>query len=403
MKQRQIMLMITPPLPQMLDGIVRYAREHSWRLILANRFLRAPNDWDGDGALVTLREDDESPRFVEGLVRRGIPFVDLTFRRPDIPASRVLLDYESVGEIATRHFAEIGLRHAAWFSTVWSNVHSLIFKGFSNTWAARVGGEPQRIVLADSVPKSRLDNIERFIAAIGPKLLALQKPAGILALNDDDAARILGLCIEFGIHVPEEIAVLGIGNDTFLCENQTVPISSIVDSPKARGYRGAALLDRMIDGESPPRTPTIIPCRDIIVRRSTDTVAVENPLLRQALSVLRDNFVNPPSAVQLAERLGISRATLDRLFNSELGRSFRSEILRRRLLKASSLLHESDLPVKVVAIECGFCNSGHFVNVFRNTYGKTPEAWRKAERKGISATPHQYGIIRPVSRKDEGR
>ena len=59
MKQRQVMLMITPPLPQMLDGIVRYAREHSWRLILANRFLRAPNDWDGDGALVTLREDDE--------------------------------------------------------------------------------------------------------------------------------------------------------------------------------------------------------------------------------------------------------------------------------------------------------------------------------------------------------
>ena len=378
MKQRQVMLMITPPLPQMLDGIVRYAREHGWRLILANRFLRTPNDWDGDGALVTLREGDESPRFVEGLARRGIPFVDLTFRRPDISAPRVMLDYESVGSIATGHFAEIGLRHAAWFSTVWSNVHSLIFKGFSKTWTEQVGGKPQRIVLADSVPKSRLDNTERFIAAIGPKLQALPKPVGIFALNDDEAARILELCIELGLHVPEEVAVLGIGNDTFLCENQTVPISSIIDSPEARGYEGSALLDRMIDGESPPRTPTIIPCRDIVVRRSTDTVAAENPILRQALSIIRDDFVNPPSAVQLAERLGISRATLDRLFSGELGRSFRSEILRRRLLKASSLLRESELPVKVIAAECGFCNSGHFVNVFRNTYGKPPEAWRRA-------------------------
>lgn len=372
------MLMISPPLPQMRDGIARYAREHGWRLILADRFLRTPNDWDGDGALVTLREGDESPRFVEGLARRGIPFVDLTFRRPDIPATRVMIDYESVGSVAARHFSEVGLRHAAWFSTVWSNVHRLIFKGFSNTWEHLTGGTPQRIVLADSVPKSRLDNIERFVAVVGPKLRGLCKPAGILALNDDEAARILGLCVELGLQVPEEVAVLGIGNDTFLCENQTVPISSVIDNPEERGYKGAALLDRMIDGEQPPRTPVVIPCRDIAVRRSTDTVCAENPILRQALSVIKDNLINPPSAVQLAERLGVSRATLDRLFNCELKRSFRSEILRRRLLKATSLLRESDLTVKAIAAECGFCNSGHFVNVFRKKCGNAPDAWRRS-------------------------
>ena len=189
---------------------------------------------------------------------------------------------------------------------------------------------------------------------------------------------ILGLCVELGLQVPEEVAVLGIGNDTFLCENQTVPISSVIDNPEERGYKGAALLDRMIDGEQPPRTPVVIPCRDIAVRRSTDTVCAENPILRQALSVIKDNLINPPSAVQLAERLGVSRATLDRLFNCELKRSFRSEILRRRLLKATSLLRESDLTVKAIAAECGFCNSGHFVNVFRKKCGNAPDAWRRS-------------------------
>ena len=201
MKQRQVMIMITPPLPQMLDGIVRYAREHEWRLILANRFLRAPNGWNGDGAIMTLREDGETERFANGLERRGIPFVDLTFRRPDISAPRVLVDYVSVGRIAAAHFADAGLRHAAWFSTVWSNVHNLIYRGFSEEWCSRGHGKPFRMVLVDSVARSRLDSIDRFAAVIGQKLRSLPKPAGILALNDDEAARILGLCLELGIQV----------------------------------------------------------------------------------------------------------------------------------------------------------------------------------------------------------
>jgi hypothetical protein len=51
------MLMINPPIPLRFDGIVRYAREHGWHLTLANRLVRAPRGWNGDGALVTLRGD----------------------------------------------------------------------------------------------------------------------------------------------------------------------------------------------------------------------------------------------------------------------------------------------------------------------------------------------------------
>ena len=296
MKQRQVMIMITPPLPQMLDGIVRYAREHEWRLILANRFLRAPNGWNGDGAIVTLREDGETERFARGLERRGIPFVDLTFRRPDISVPRVLVDYVSVGRIAAAHFADAGLRHTAWFSTVWSNVHNLIYRGFSEEWSSSGHDKPFRMVLVDSVAKSRLDSIDRFAAVIGQKLRGLPKPAGILALNDDEAARILGLCLELGIQVPDEIAILGIGNDTFICENQTVPLSSVIDGPWQRGYEGAMLLDRLMTGETPPENPILIPCREIAARRSTDAVAASTPTMRHVLRIVAEEFVDPPSA-----------------------------------------------------------------------------------------------------------
>ena len=374
------MIMITPPLPQMLDGIVRYAKEHEWRLVLANRFLRPPNDWNGDGAIVTLRESGETERFAKGLERHGIPFVDLTFRRPDIQAPRVLVDYEAVGRIAAAHFADIGLRHAAWFSTVWSNVHSLIFKGFSGEWTAKGRAKPLRIILADSVAKSRLDNIDRFAAVVGQKLRALPKPAGILALNDDEAARILGLCLELGISVPDEIAILGIGNDTFTCENLTVPLSSVVDSPWQRGYEGAALLDRLMSGDKPPKDPIFLPCTEIAERRSTDAVAASSPALRRALAILTEEFVNPPSAVQLAERVGVSRATLDRMFAQELRHSYRDEILRRRITMAKALLRDTRQSVHAIATTCGFCNAGHFINTFRCACGETPAAWRRKQQ-----------------------
>ena len=385
MKQRQVIIMITPPLPQMLDGITRYAKEHEWHLILANRFLRAPNGWNGDGAIVTLREDSETERFAKGLERRGIPFVDLTFRRPDIQAPRVLVDYESVGRIAAAHFADIGLRHAAWFSTVWSNVHSLMFSGFSKEWSARVGGKPLRMVLADSVARSRLDNIDRFAAVIGPKLSKLPKPAGILALNDDEASRILGLCLELGIQVPDELAILGIGNDTFICENQTVPLSSVVDSPWQRGHEGAALLDRLMAGAKPPEAPILIPCNEIVARRSTDTIAASSMAMRQALAILAEEFVNPPSAVLLAERIGVSRATLDRMFAHELRHSYRNEILRRRMTMAKTLLRDTHQSVHAIAAKCGFCNAGHFINTFRDVCGQTPSAWRRTTAQGSFA------------------
>ena len=49
---RHVMLMIDPPIPARFEGIGRFAREHGWRLTLANRLVRAPRGWSGDGAKI---------------------------------------------------------------------------------------------------------------------------------------------------------------------------------------------------------------------------------------------------------------------------------------------------------------------------------------------------------------
>lgn len=372
------MLMVDPPIPARFEGIMRHARACGWVVTVANRLVRAPRGWDGDGAIVTLRRDAAVVRFAEELARRGVPVVDLTLHRPDVALPRAVPDFAGAGRLAAAHFRAVGLKRAAWFSTEWSNVQRLLFGGLADGMPE----PPARFVLADLVPRSRLDDPDRFAAALAPRLRALPKPAGLLAYNDEEAARLLGLCLDEGLRVPDEIAILGIGDDAFLCENQMVPLSSVEDDLERNGYEGAVLLEKLMDGAPPPREPVVVPCRGVRARRSTDTLATESPVLRRALSLLAARLGNPPGMVQLAEACGVSRATLDRLFLRELGRPAHAELLRRRLAKAKELLRDGALSVAEVSAACGFCNPGYFAAAFSRAEGISPRRWRLAGREG---------------------
>ena len=364
--------MINPPIPLRFDGILKYAREHNWHLTLANRLVRAPRGWNGDGALITLRGDVETSRFVEGLVKAHIPVVDLTSYMPEVNVPRVIPDYMSAGRLAGAHFAEVGLKRVAWFSTIWTNVHSLFFDGLSERWP-----KPPKIVLSSLVPKTKLDDVDRFANVMSPRLLALPKPVGILTYNDEEAARILALCIELGIKVPDEIAILGIGNDTFLCENQSVTLSSIDQNLERGGYEAATLLDGLMEGKPPPRTPILVPPAGIVTRQSTDTRAVADPTLRHALELIGDNLSRPYGADQLADALDLPRFKVDRLFAAGLGRSVGAEILRQRLTRAKLLLKNSEATLATIARQTGFCHASYLSNTFKRESGLTPRDWRK--------------------------
>lgn len=375
-RHRHVLLMIDPPIPARFEGIGRFAREHGWRLTLANRLVRAPRGWSGDGAIVTLRDDPAVLRFAEGLTRQGIPVVDITYHRPEVAIPRAIPDYHGAGLVAAHHFLDIGLKRAVWFSTSWSNVQRLFNEGLKEGMGER--GEVERFVLSEFLPRSRLDDPDRFAAALAPRLRALPKPVGILAYNDEEAARISALCLDIGIQIPEEVAILGIGNDSFLCENQSVPISSVIDNLDRNGYEGAALLARLMDGAPAPESPVVVPCGGVRARRSTDTLAVESPVLREAIRLLTERLDNPPSINRIAQLAGVSRATLDRLFLRELGRPPHAELLHRRLAKARELLRDTDLPAAEISTRCGFCNPGWFSAAFAKAEGLPPLRWRQA-------------------------
>jgi LacI family transcriptional regulator len=375
-KSKDVLLAVTPPSPQRNEGVARFARAAGWNLLVANRLMRALGGWRGDGALVTLRGEPELMELVRRLRRRGIPVVDLTAEHPELRLPRVCGDNRAIGRLAAEHFIERNHRHAAWFSTKWTPVHADRFKGFAGAW----GREIERWVLAEGVEADRWDDTRATARWFAERFRSAPKPLALFCYDDADAALALSACRANGIAVPEEFSVLGVGDDQLLCENQSVPLSSVLHDAGKVGSEGAALLSRLMDGAAPPRKPVLVPPTGVAVRASTDRIVANDPLVEKALWLVEHNLSRTWGVDQLASELGVPSIRLHRRFVEELGRPPGEEIRRRRLAKARLLLRGTDLPLGEIAVQCGFCHAQHLSNLFHRDTGFSPRVWRTRNR-----------------------
>ena len=378
MKQRNVLVVISPVSGPRLAGVARYAKEHGWYLMVQDRPSALPLVWRNDGALVTLRADPVMADCIRRLRRAKTPVVDMTINRPDIHLPRVTSDHAALGRIAAEHFAERDFHHVAWFSFGWSHVHKLRVDALADTCRRLGMSAPLKWIYEDMVDANRFNNWDTFSHKMGSRLSSAPKPLAVLTYNESDAVRLLAVCRELNISVPEEVALLSIGNDPILCENQSITLSSIDQNLERGGYEASALLDRLMEGEEPPRAPILIPPSEIVTRQSTDTRAVADPTLRRALELISDNLVHPYGAEQLADALKLSRFKVDRLFAAGLGRSVGAEILRQRIARAKVILKDHNHTLSDIARQTGFCHASHLSNSFKRVTGLSPKAWLKS-------------------------
>ena len=75
--------------------------------------------------------------------------------------------------------------------------------------------------------------------------------------------------------------------------------------------------------------------------------------------------------------VGVSERTLRRLFSTHLGLSWRSYLLRARVLRSMALLAQPDRSVLEVSIAVGFDDAGAFARSFVRHCGETPSAYKR--------------------------
>jgi LacI family transcriptional regulator len=217
------------------------------------------------------------------------------------------------------------------------------------------------------------DDLARWVAN-------LPKPVGIMACTDQLGFWLLDACKRVGLSVPDEVAVVGVENEETLCTMATPPLSSVPLGGERIGYEAAALLSRLMKGRRRPKKPILIAPLDIVVRQSSDTVAVEDPELAQAVQFIRTHACDGASVADVLRAVPLSRSLLERKMRLAIGRSPHAEIMRLRLARVKQLLRSTDLSLAQIARRAGFEHSQYMAELFKRKFGQTPGAYRAACR-----------------------
>jgi transcriptional regulator GlxA family with amidase domain len=104
---------------------------------------------------------------------------------------------------------------------------------------------------------------------------------------------------------------------------------------------------------------------------------IQNELILSAIAVMEEAVEERLRMTDLAGRLGVSADKLERAFRSEVKIAPSTYYRRLRLRRAADLLAHSSLPVREVALACGFANMSSFARAFREFKGQPPRASRR--------------------------
>ena len=200
-----------------------------------------------------------------------------------------------------------------------------------------------------------------------------------MASYDIRARHVLDACRRAGLAVPDEVAVVGVDNDTFLGDLTDPPLSSVAPDTRRTGYEAAALLDRLMSGRERQRGQAIfVEPLGVVTRRSTDVLALGDADVSAAVRFIREHACDGIAVKDVLEQVPLSRRVLEGRFRKLLGRTPHDEIARIRLERVRQLLRETRLPLSDIAARSGFRTAEYLATAFRREFGTSPDAYRKS-------------------------
>ena len=101
------------------------------------------------------------------------------------------------------------------------------------------------------------------------------------------------------------------------------------------------------------------------------------PTIPSVLEYLEKNYRRKIDFDALARRSGMSRRTFFRCFRRAAGTSPMVYLHSIRLRKAAEMLRSTDLPLGIIAMECGYGDSLLLTRHFKKAYGQSPALFRK--------------------------
>lgn len=367
----------------MLKGVREFARDTDWTLHIleydGSPFPVADlmSVWSPIGCIVEGSGIGVTSETVPCRDFGRIPVVYLGCEASLAPpnATRVVHGAASTANTAARELLSLGLSNFAFVGakdTIWSERRK-------NAFCAAIKANGCPTATLDFSPWAGEYRIET--QRLKEWLLALPKPCGIMAANDQLAETVLFICHSSNIAVPDDIAVVGVDNNESICENTTPSLTSVRPDFAQGGRLAAELLTRKIKGSSRIKPETVFSVAGIVRRGSTRLFRNKDASVSAALERIWSPSGSLLTARDVLSEFTCSRRNAEIRFKRTTGRSILQELMSARLERAKALLSQTSLPIPEIAACCGYKFPAHFRNAFRAATGLNPLAWRKMQSK----------------------
>lgn len=366
---------------KLLRGIARYAMMNGpWEIEHLAPFYLKQSQTVGDISLKMIKDVDgiimREQKQIEPLIESGIPIVFASYLTNDFDVPMIRTNDESIARLAFRYFLERGFESFTFFGfdgMFWSDNRKTAFASF----VQEAGYSCHEYPGSQSKTQQKWAQEQEMVANW---LKQLPKPIALLACNDDRAQQILTVCRCAGLSVPEEIAIIGVDDDEFVCTLAHPPLSSISLSNEIAGYEAASVLDRMIQGEKITNLVIPVDANSVVTRQSSDVLAIRDPVIAQAVQFIREHVREPIQIDDLLNRIPVSRRSLCDRFKQAMGQSIHQYIKKHRIGHIEHLLIDTEMPISQIAFHMGFSSDEHIATYFRSVKKTTPHKFRTSRK-----------------------
>lgn len=341
-----------------MEGVVAWAKE-----------------WRADVVIGQFDPDDDVTLFRKnGIVALAQDYVSKFDSIPNITG-----DYALTGAMAAEYFLSKGFTNFGFFGyngVCWSDERC---ESFRSRIEKSLGGG--RFYMYD---RQNIDNMWYYDQSILTDwLLSLPKPIAIMACDDNQGNILLQACELCGLHVPFDVALLGVDNDEILCNMSNPSMSTVNVDIEGGGADTAAMVDRMVKDPSYMGEDIVLRPLVVVERLSSSLFATNDKEILSALRFIHANIDSKIQVTDVLRNVPLSRRLLEQRFKKMTGTTLYNYISFLRIDRFAHLLISSNDSVSDIAARMDEPDTKSISRRFKEIKGCTPSEFRKQQLRKL--------------------
>jgi LacI family transcriptional regulator len=341
-----------------MEGVVAWAKE-----------------WHADVVIGQFDPDDDVTLFRKnGIVALAQDYIAKFDTIPNITG-----DYALTGAMAAEYFLSKGFSNFGYFGyngVCWSDERCESFRSRIEK-SVGVGS----FYMYD---RQNIDNMWYYDQSILTEwLLSLPKPIAIMACDDNQGNILLQACELCGLHVPFDVAILGVDNDEILCNMSNPSMSTVNVDIEGGGADAAAMIDLMVKDPSYKGEDIVLKPLVVVERLSSSLFATNDKEILAALRFIHANIDAKIQVTDVLKNVPLSRRLLEQRFKKMTGTTIYNYISLRRIERFAQLLISSNDSVSDIAARMDEPDTKSISRRFKEIKGCTPSEFRKQQLRKL--------------------